>query len=889
MQTFVCFSMIARKVDKRVPICPFFLAGANFFFGGAGEITLQKVVFCARACYNGDMNARMKLFLGTVFGAAMLLLFAGVFARGALSAEAEPSAELFLPGSFEQYLPLEHPADVAMNDSYIVVADGSSLYIYDKDAAAYERYDHLVQTLGGLEPRNITKIGFTSDGRLFFSDQDTHLFLYGFATKEAQIQSEIPCSTFLIDGDTLYTAAVANGRTTFLAFPHRGGISYDRSRTIGSLDASTSISPHLFVLDGVLHCAVNSMVYLYRDNGVTFEPSWKPLAGEEIVQDLTSVAVLGGKIYYTVNGAIQSRNGLYTTTLEGGATLLLPGDGFNALSVYREKLYCVKGATVRELETDGTAMRYTGYEIAADSDSPNRLAQAGDTVRARDLIVTADCGNARLSVYNTRTGEFGVLDSGVANCVATDGYVIAAGVGSSVLLYRYGEETPYYVHTTANAVTGVAVVFGRCYYVTEHHYGVAEEGAVEITRANSPTALTSDVYGNLYVADQQNRVLRYTEEEFFDRDFESGELMTDGWQLPGGYRSLRADFGGGLYYLYENAVYQNGTRLATADASGCVYLAKREMPDLVSFALGFEDNKLYFQYGSFMTSTENVSFPSLSTIPAGDAYKEVFSTPERDRLSFTEVTSGATGIRVDAANLGEESVYFPYVDYYRTPEGGKGIEIAERGDFRLVALFENHDYTIALYPADACTEVPLLWEDVLPAARYTASEVALSYYPCLSEPLTIERLPRATELTLLATVECGGMFGFGYVRYGNTAGYVPLSYLSETMPVPSLPDEYTLGYLKASEEGVLFRAENGDTLLVTERTQVKIYEGKNNLYFVRFTKDGVEYTAQVTDKMIQTGDPDALRVSLIIVLSVVAVGVVAAYVLFVPHKKKKKK
>ena len=55
---------------------------------------------------------------------------------------------------------------------------------------------------------------------------------------------------------------------------------------------------------------------------------------------------------------------------------------------------------------------------------------------------------------------------------------------------------------------------------------------------------------------------------------------------------------------------------------------------------------------------------------------------------------------------------------------------------------------------------------------------------------------------------------------------------------------------------------------------------------MRFTQDGVEYTAQVTERMIQVGDPNALRLSLIIVLSVVAVGVVAAFILFRPRKKK---
>ncbi len=860
---------------------PFFLHFSKIFFGGhKGKNLTKAVVFCARACYNGYMKVRMKLFAG----ALALCFAAGMISLGSLSAAAEPAEELFLPADYEQYLPLAFPTDAAMNDSYIVVADGSGLFVYDRGAKEYSRYEH--SPYGNA--RNITKVGFTPDGRLFFSDQDAQLYQYNFENADAELQSNITCSTFVIDGDTLYTTAVANGTTTFSAYLHRGnGLSFANRRIVGDLKASTSIAPHMFVKDGVLYCAINSYVHAYTDNGAEFDHTELLLTGGQAVQDLTSVAVLGGTIYYTVNNAMLNDNdGLYTTAMDGVSRpeKLLEGDGFNALFSYGEHLYCVKGASVREIETDGLSASYTGYEIAADSDSPNRVSEAGDTVRARDLIVTADCGNERVSVYNTQSEEFSLLETGNASHVATDGEVIAAAVGTQILLYRYGEDAPYYTHNTESTVVGVAVVFGRCYYVTEHHYGVAEAGTREFTRSNSPVALTSDVYGNLYVADQQERVLRYTEETFLDSTVGDGIVVTEGWSLPNEFRSLRADFDGNIYYLSGNALYLNGELLSTIDEADNVFYGT-EKPVLASVALGFEDNTLYLQYGSFIVRTQNVPFASLSSIAAGEVYGEVFSVPDGDALSLVDVKGGVTGVRVDADKLEETSAYFPYASYYRT-QGGRGILLAERGKFSLVALFEDYDYTVALYLTEDCTEAPVEWTEVSPAPRFTTSDVALSYYPCLSEQLTVKRLSRADELTLIATVKAEGNFDFAYVSDGETTGYVPLAYLTETPPLSALPDEYTLGYLKASSEGVLFRAESGETLLVTERTQVKIYEGKNGLYFLRFTQDGVEYTAQVTDRMIQSGDPNALRMSLIIVLSVVAVGIVTAFILFRPRKKK---
>lgn len=827
------------------------------------------------------MKARMKLLVG----AATLAFSAGLFSLGALPAGAEPAAELFLPADYEQYLPLESPSDAAMNDAYIVVADGSGLYVYDREARTYTYYEH--SPYGGK--RNITKVGFTPDGRLFFSDQDTQLYLYDFENKTARIQLGIPCSTFVIDGDTLYTTAVSNGLTTFLAFPHKGaGLSYDRRIVIGDLNTPTSITPHMFVQNGILYCAINYQVHAYVQNGASYDHTVKFLAGDQPVQDLTSVAVFGENIYYTVNNVmIDTNDGLYVTSLKdenSGPKQLLEGDGFNALFTYGEKLYTIKGPTVREIETDGATAHYTGYEIAAHSDSVNRISHARETVRAKDLIVTADCGNERVSVYNTKTQRFSILDTGTAACVATDGEVIAVGVDTQVLLYRYGEETPYYIHQTANAVVGVSVIFGRCYYVTAHYYGVAEENAVEFTRSNSPVALTNDVFGNLYVADAQHRVLKYTEAQFLDRTVEDGEVLSISWRLPDDFRSLRADYDGTLYYLSGGALFANGERLSGLDAADCVYYGNTK-PEIVSFALGFEDNALFLQYGSFLARTEAVPFPTLSSIAATDVYGEIFSAPDSETLSPVDVSAGTTGIRVDAGKLEQESSYFPFDGYYRTEKGGRGILLAERGKFSLVALFENYGYTVALYPTENCTEATVAWEDVTPSVRYTTSDIAMSFYPCLTEPLTVARLPRASEVTLLATVKTENNFDYGYVRSGTMLGYVPLGYLTEIPPVSALPDTYVLGYLKASDEGVLFRAESGETLLVTERTQVKIFESGGGLYFLRFTKDGVEYTAQVTDRMIQAGDPNALRISLIIVLSVVAVGVLAAFVLFRPRKK----
>ena len=75
------------------------------------------------------MNTRTKTIFG--LGAALsAALFGGIFAvQGGLTASAVAEPSLFLPGSYEEYLPLEDPSDAAMNGEIIAVADGSTFYL----------------------------------------------------------------------------------------------------------------------------------------------------------------------------------------------------------------------------------------------------------------------------------------------------------------------------------------------------------------------------------------------------------------------------------------------------------------------------------------------------------------------------------------------------------------------------------------------------------------------------------------------------------------------------------------------------------------------------------------------------------------------------------------
>ncbi|MGN1053223.1 MAG: hypothetical protein ACI4SH_07540, partial [Candidatus Scatosoma sp.] len=127
------------------------------------------------------------------------------------SALSSPAAEatqngdsLFLPGSYEQYLPLENPASVAVTRNYTAIADGLKIYIYDRAENEYRYYAHSV-----VGDTQITQLKFDGADTLYFSAQgSTHLYALDLTTLISS-DTNIACSAFEIYGDELYYTTIS--------------------------------------------------------------------------------------------------------------------------------------------------------------------------------------------------------------------------------------------------------------------------------------------------------------------------------------------------------------------------------------------------------------------------------------------------------------------------------------------------------------------------------------------------------------------------------------------------------------------------------------------------------------------------------------------------------
>ena len=93
-------------------------------------------------------------------------------------AEDEAELSLLLPASYEQYLELNAPSSVAATEDYLAVADGNTIYLYDRVNGG--KYETFVPQNDGTPA--------TAVGSLNFYEADGRCYLYFMATLSGRNQ-----------------------------------------------------------------------------------------------------------------------------------------------------------------------------------------------------------------------------------------------------------------------------------------------------------------------------------------------------------------------------------------------------------------------------------------------------------------------------------------------------------------------------------------------------------------------------------------------------------------------------------------------------------------------------------------------------------------------------
>ncbi|MGN1235255.1 MAG: hypothetical protein ACI4U2_04690, partial [Christensenellaceae bacterium] len=110
-----------------------------------------------------------------------------------------------LPSTYEQYLALKNPSDIAVHSSYLAVSDNNTIYVYDRAAEQYWEYNHTMNTDTRLN--TVACLEFTMEGLLFFTDSSTALYILDCVSREVYT-TRLSCSVFTINEDTMYYATI---------------------------------------------------------------------------------------------------------------------------------------------------------------------------------------------------------------------------------------------------------------------------------------------------------------------------------------------------------------------------------------------------------------------------------------------------------------------------------------------------------------------------------------------------------------------------------------------------------------------------------------------------------------------------------------------------------
>ena len=146
---------------------------------------------------------------------------------------------LIAPDSYQQYLSLTNPMDVALTDDYMAIADNNLIYVYDVQKDEYRKYEHT----RNQDPTkdNIMELQFYGDDQLYFLD-GRYLYLLDPETMQASYVSitdghPFYCSSFLlVDGILYYTDVKAQPSVSYIS------LNGAKAATLATVDGNPTIA-----------------------------------------------------------------------------------------------------------------------------------------------------------------------------------------------------------------------------------------------------------------------------------------------------------------------------------------------------------------------------------------------------------------------------------------------------------------------------------------------------------------------------------------------------------------------------------------------------------------------------------------------------------------------
>lgn len=736
---------------------------------------------------------------------------AATSAARAASNASTPTDELFLPDSYEEYLPLSEPSSVAVTENYTAIADGLNIYVYDRLSSRYRCYTH-----PEITDKKITQIQFDDTGTLYFSVQSMDLYALNADTLTAS-KTNFACNAFDIYGDYVYYTAISGAQASIY------------SRRLDDLDGERQeiVPPEIVDKPAIAHNGealyyTDAGIYLSRADDKTYSKKlYSPQGGQSSA--VQSIAFYGDYCFYT-----DTTKTLYSCRYASAdAAPETIGENCSAVSSpYAGSIYVVCGKAVKRLNAE--TREFTDYEISASSPSAHRLEKATDCVLLNDTLVTLDSGESGTRIHLSPVGSTTTpsktlnLSTVGAKFLATDGKTACVATdseGGALAIYDLTAKTDasplrpiaQIFADPDESFVGIACVYGTYYAATNNTFFCLSpaENAEETTEkytvfsrdsGKSVRLLTSDAYGALYAA-HSDLVYTYTEAEFLDENTSKAPADAVA-KLPasiGGdtVKKMLVDFDRNIYALQGNSLIACETtsggvaRSYPLNTEFFVYTQTADTP-VTSVAFGVETSEIYVLFdGTFIAKTYAAPLPTVSSIEVNGADETLFAE-ESATFSVVACEEKTLLVRFDSSMLYGKT-FFPYLSRERTKRKISALALTTSGRFTVLAVYdeENNDYYTALAETASCMQVSA--DDYLkdPPAQfsggskgYLTNSISLYKYPYLTPLFTVDTLDRHAEITVLKRVEHLDWLYY-QVQYTDAdgsvkIGYLPAAYVSDT-------------------------------------------------------------------------------------------------------------
>ena len=755
---------------------------------------------------------------GATAFAAQKTLAVTVAAEGNAKSVA-PQTSLLSPTDYSQYLALQAPTDVTVFDGNFGIADGAKIYVYNAALKTYFCYDG--------HSSKIAKLQFDDNGNLYFSDNNGAIYrlsldsLYCGAPVAERLDN-VMCSTFLIQGDYLfYTTTVIQG-TKISAY----SLTEKTSRALVE-GLQTMNTPLAYGKNGIYYITESE-----EDRNLSVLYALDPITGNvlpitTLPARISSMAIADNLFCFTTkNGDFYAYNHteLYASEmLDEVVPVFTETSGFGAICSVSGSAYAVYNNAIRQFSV-GEAC-FTDFEICSSSDSKHRLNGANELCLNDGRLFIADDGNRRISVYNVSTAEFGepIPTEIPTPYLASYGDTLLVSADSQAILYNvsakeYGETELVLDETKIKGnVVGATSVYNRYYVLTDsnHCYTFrAENGVWTYSESKKdlnscPTALTSDIYGALYVAYDNDSVYRFTENELLSAS--TGTKILQG--LPDSTK-IAVDYETNLYALANNALHkftanEQGQYTETDVFSPEYTLVNDQNPRLASFAFGIEENASYLLYaGNYLVQTDELQLPTVNPIPVGDAAEQIFGN-STGAFGIITVREDSILIEFDVTQLSSASE-FPYVAFERCEASKTALKIGTVDGYNLLIVAESDGYAAYLGRISDCDEIA----ETDYRKTYAENEIFIGYltndvstykYPYLTELLTLSKAKRGETVRVVGEI---GLLDHVYYEViyatetGETRGYIPKNYIMKFDGIPPQTQEITLGDTAPNDDNV---------------------------------------------------------------------------------------